>query len=219
MYRAKRTGRVYCFALVWRYYFITTIIERFKCVGPHVLYMSENAEFILGFIAGEGSFQVDLQKRPSRSKYNVTVRPHFSLLVHEKKILDDIQSKIGGKIYENSPEYRLDIRSINESKTLIRLVESTNSDFFKITDKYEQYLGWKRVVGFKDNDITKEEVKKSIEIAYDIGKPDKRKHNKEYYLNAVSKSGDYTCGAETKKGTPCKRHVATPNGRCQHHKN
>lgn len=174
-------------------------------------------EFILGFIAGEGSFQIDLQIDRDRVRYNVRAIPRLSILVHEEKVLDEIQKYIGGSRTTYGKQARLDIRSAEDCDNFIQLVDSSDCSLFFDTKKFEQYQHWKKAVELKSGKYGKKDVKEMVRLSFDAGMPEKRKRSEEDYLNIIDESGDYKCGGKNKDGSTCKRHVARPNNTCQHH--
>jgi len=175
--------------------------------------------FLLGFISGEGSFMIEVGDR-QRRRWNVNISPKFSLLVHEKEILTQLQDEFElGNIHHSGERSQWSIQSIDECLTLCQIIDESDTQFFENTKKYKQYEQWKKCLHMIDNGehTTREGAHELIDMSFEIGRPDARKYSKEYYHNRVNEAGDYICGGECSDGTICKRHVSEPDNTCQWH--
>lgn len=128
--------------------------------------------FVLGFIAGEGSFHVTLEL--TGSGY-VVPKPTFSLRVYEDNILDKIRNHTSvGKVRDRKNGKAWRAQSISDCKELSDWVDKRAGDMFKSTDKWRQFKLWKEAVEIKlsDGRSSLEEKKRLIEISYEIPKSD-----------------------------------------------
>jgi len=176
--------------------------------------------FLLGFIAGEGSFMIEVGAI-ERRRWNINISPRFSLLVHEDKILQNLMSQTNlGNVNKQKKRSMWNIQSIDECLELCEIIDESSCELFEDTNKYEQYKDWKKCLKLIDKGKHKkrEGAHKLVDLSFDLGKESKRKHSRKYYHNKIEEAGDYICGGETKSGRKCQRHVAKKENKCQHHK-
>lgn len=151
--------------------------------------------FILGLIAGEGSFQLNLTINNTRS-YGFAPVPKFSLLVHEKDILDKIVNEVGlGKVKSRSHDdgYVWEIINQNEVIEFSDWIKKSSTEFWESTNKYKQFEKWnvavdmicRRETNYHGEMYNDSEMKKIVDISYDIGMPDKRKMSKDDYYDMI----------------------------------
>jgi len=177
-------------------------------------------DFLLGFIAGEGSFMIEVGAI-QRRRWNVNISPRFSLLVHEDDILQKLCSETDlGNVCTQEDRSMWSIKSIDDCLELCKIIDDSDSCLFKSTHKYEQYKDWKECLKLIDEGkhTTKSGAHKLVDLSFDLGKESKRKYSREYYHNKIEEAGDYICGGETNGGGECKRHVAEKDNKCQWHK-
>lgn len=175
--------------------------------------------FLLGFISGEGSFMIevgDVQRR----RWNVNISPKFSLLVHEEDILTQLTEEFElGNVYQQDERSQWNISSIDECLKLCDIIDNSDTELFEKTDKYKQYEKWKVCLNMiKDGEhTTRAGAHKLVDKSFEIGDREKRKRSRDYYHKRINEAGNYTCGAETKDGSKCSRHVAKPDNNCGWH--
>lgn len=104
-----------------------------------------SVDFAAGFIAGEGTFTV--QTNQSRNR----IHPEFSVMIHEKdkdtldalrKFFDSIGSVYDRTDIDNCWHWR--VQGQDELLTLIDILDQCES--WKVTEKYDQYVTWRRLV-------------------------------------------------------------------------
>lgn len=172
-------------------------------------------EFILGLIAGEGSFHVVLES-PSRQ------RPKFTMNIHEDEILDEIceHLDLGGISRSDDIRAEWQIQSKAEIVELRDWVEDNMCQGFKQSDKYRQFKLWSEAVDIVPNDrepIGQDKRKRLVEIAYEIPKSDTRRKSKESWLEDVSDKQIFFCEGENSDGSECENRVSSPDKTCRWH--
>jgi len=120
--------------------------------------------FILGFIAGEGSFQLNARKN---GKY-IEVIPKFSIYLkdNDEKLLREIHSVIGvGSVtLTKNGHVQLQARSKEDLSTIISFIDGSYDKFWKNSNKKEKYETWKEIVHiYLDGETTKEQKVKMLE--------------------------------------------------------
>jgi len=137
--------------------------------------MSNPAHFVLGFIAGEGSFHVRLVV-----KQNEKVRPYpaFGLKVDEITILEKIRTEVGaGYITTNKDGHSTwQLQSEEDVLCLNDYVKRHKGDWFESTHKHEQFKKWSEVVeltkGKSNANMEKSDKKKIVEMSFSIANSD-----------------------------------------------
>lgn len=130
-------------------------------------------KFILGFIAGEGSFHARLREN-EYSNFGVETSLEFTLLLNERdsELLEDIHTYIGlGRIRydESRGTVCWKISSKEDCKDFARFIEENAGDGFIASEKYESFKKWRHLLHnidiLKRSRMGKEEfIKKSKEI-------------------------------------------------------
>jgi hypothetical protein len=183
---------------------------------------SAEREFLLGFIAGEGSFMIEVNDA-KRRRWGFRIIPRFGLLVHESDILHKLCDETNlGIVHEraDSAESSWLIRSIDECLELCEIIDSqSESGLFEQTDKYNQYTKWKSAINMIDDGkhLNRDGAHKIVDMSYEIGDPKRRKYDAQYYHDKINQP-DYICGADTQEGVPCQSHVAEADNNCRWHK-
>lgn len=176
-------------------------------------------EFVLGFIAGEGSFYVTLLDRKSgHPRY----RPKFKLGVNEEDIVKRICDQVGvGRVYKGSDTYNWNVQSVEENIRLSNWVEKNATKEFKMTNKYNQYKDWKKAVKIKESNknkrLTVSEQKKMIDISYNIPDSDTKKISKEEWYKKAEQNKLHRCGEINSSGNECMSIVSNKNETCTYH--
>lgn len=108
--------------------------------------------FILGLIAGEGSFCTDMHKQKTY-KYNVHTGLRFYIALHEKdkEVIDCLQKyfgigDVGYKNNSGSGAYKWEIKRNDEVKQFAEWVEENSTNWFKKTRKYDSFVKWKSLI-------------------------------------------------------------------------
>lgn len=179
-----------------------------------------NAQFILGFIAGEGSFSF---KSVERGRFNFYIQPEFSLNVKERDVLDHIIEEVGfGYNYDLSKNGMSTWRiSSREGRLkLIEFIDEHAGPLFKSTKKYESYLKWKELVERKPELLkTRDGVKEMVSLAYAINERERSrptKRSKEEVFEIIDNAERHTCGVDASNG-PCGNIVSSPDDVCHRH--
>lgn len=175
--------------------------------------------FLLGFIAGEGSFMIEVGA-VQRRRWNVNISPKFSLLVHEDEILQNLVSQTNlGNVYTQDNRSQWSISSVDGCLELCEIIDNSDCELFENTHKYQQYKDWKKCLNLIESGEhkTKSGAHKLVDLSFNLGKQQQRKHSRRYYHNKINEAGDYICGAETKDGSDCQRHVAEKSNNCGWH--
>ena len=144
-----------------------------------------DVQFILGVIAGEGTFYVALQHRED-SEWNVSAGPEFTVKMDERDddLVRRMRSSLGLGSYNtverpNRTMVQWRISAMDEMLDLVSIIEQ-NKQFFRYTDKYESYKKWKQAVEIvcsRDNyQFERSEVIRCIELAKRMNKTGS--HNK-----------------------------------------
>lgn len=177
-----------------------------------------NSQFILGFIAGEGSFSY---KSVERGRFNFYIQPEFTLKVKEREILELILDEIGiGYNYTDDNEMTTWRTSSRDEKLqLIEFIDTHADEMFKSTQKYQSYVKWKELVERKPELIkSKEGVKEMAELAYSINPYGTRSNARtlEEVYEIVDSSQQHFCEEPAKNG-PCSNPVNSSDEKCYRH--
>lgn len=178
-------------------------------------------DFILGMIAGEGSFHV-LMEKPSGGTID-RQRPIFTMTMYEDGILQQMCSQLGLGIVTDDKGSRFTWR-INNKKEVNEMrnwVLDNISNDFKATDKYRQFKLWSEAVDIVPDDrspLSKPKRKRLVEISYEIPKSDTKNLSKEEWFKIIENTDIHYCGEPTKSGGECSNRVPSKDGKCRHHK-
>jgi len=181
-----------------------------------------SSEFILGFVAGEGSFYVSVSERANS---RVKITPAFSIKVYEMDVLQSIKEELGvGKIDKYEDEYSLNVQSRPECEKVRKFVNENCTRWFKSTHKYEQFKKWCSVLDIlsnweRNNPPKDEKMKEAVDLAYSIARTNTREETKDYWYSLIDESERYTCGEERTNGDICNRPVTSKNEACVWHNN
>lgn len=177
-------------------------------------------DFLLGLIAGEGSFMLTVSP-VERRRWNVAIKPQFTIHMYELDVLEKSKELCNdiGTIDSHSDGYSWKVRSVEDCRIITDIVDNNSTDMFESTNKYEQFTKWKKGLHIIESEkhLTKEGTIELVDISFDIGKSSHRKLSKEDILSEIEKAGDYYCGGENNDGSTCQRHVSKPDNTCQHH--
>lgn len=109
-----------------------------------------NIDFTLGFIAGEGSFQLTARQN-ARNNEHTSVRPKFSVVLSDvdEEPLHTIQSDLGdvGSIGNTGDGHiQLQVTSKDELLEVVKRIEDGETDRWVNTDKYLNFKLWSKIV-------------------------------------------------------------------------
>jgi len=179
-----------------------------------------HSQFIIGFIAGEGSFSAKVYPRDSQ-RFGVQVVPEFSLKVKEKEVIHNIVEYTEIGYVRDTPDgyaaWR--ISSNEELQQLISFIEGNRRGGFECCEKYNAYNRWKKVVeGRRELMMTEEGMKELVERAREINQMGARPpaRSKEELFNIIESNGSYECGHPLDDGN-CERTVSNPDSKCYLH--
>lgn len=172
-------------------------------------------DFMLGMIAGEGSFHIVLEA-PSRQ------RPKFTMNMHEREILEIMQEQLEWGTISKPDDTRTEwqVQGKEDLREMKEWVENNMSEGFKSTDKYRQFLLWSEAVEIRPDGrepIPVEDRKRLVELAFEIPKSDNRNKSKEEWLELVESAKVYYCDGTTNGGTECKNSVEADGATCRWH--
>lgn len=125
--------------------------------------------FILGLIAGEGSFSSALFSQND----TVYVYPIFQLKLSDVdcEIVEGLEERFGvGTVnYDNSGNVGWHVRGADDVDALITFIEESDCKMFEMTAKYKQYLRWLELVEKKrQSDGTDAEKAEMIRTARSV---------------------------------------------------
>jgi hypothetical protein len=130
----------------------------------------KNIGFILGFIAGEGSFTVNLEEQSGK----LYAYPRFKVAVHERDraLLDAMAECVGlGAVYghgEDSAEWRIDNQEESQ-RFAQQVLAAADGSLFTESDKYEQFVRWLDFASeYDQHPTTPEESREVIREAKEI---------------------------------------------------
>lgn len=153
--------------------------------------------FVLGMIAGEGSFSVHCVPYDTY-RYGIMVQPQFGLVMYEKEVVEAMHDDLGigiiSTVNGTNGRTRHDwrIKKNAEMDRFIDWLDENMTEDFKKTDKYDSYLRWRSIVEDKQSLLkSKDGVKELIERARSVnGGTAKRdpKYSTEELINIVEES-------------------------------
>ena len=177
-------------------------------------------DFILGMIAGEGSFHV-LMEQPSGGTID-RQRPVFTMTMHEDDILRQMALQLGLGVVTDDAGERFTWRINNKQQVnqMRNWVLENISEDFKATDKFRQFKLWSEAVDIIPDDrtpLSKLQRKRLVEISYEIPKSDTKNLSKDEWFEIIENTDIHYCGAETQSGEECGNRVPTESAKCRHH--
>lgn len=191
--------------------------------------MPTDPSFILGLIAGEGSFSSSVNIDNSR-RLNVQAQLQFSVSMEDGDVLESIANDTGiGSVYHRSDgQSSWKAENYKDRRKIIEFVEEHSTDYFEQTRKYEQFTKWRRAnemygKGVGEDINSKSDMKEFVRTARLVNKGVGKKPTKnsiERLLTAID-SGRierYECGStNTTTGEPCTQSVSSPDETCVYH--
>ena len=145
--------------------------------------------FVSGFTEGEGCFCISFNRR-AKMKTNIEVRPSFSISQNKRNLellkLINQHFKCGSIRFSKSDQnYKFEVRSIRElAKIIIPFFEK----YPLIGIKRNDFLNFKEVCTMvnQNQHLNPENLKKIIELSYQINCSGKRKYKKEELLKHMA---------------------------------
>ena len=125
-----------------------------------------SSDFILGLIAGEGCFYVELNKN-KRMSHNIYARPAFSLgvKVDDPDMVHILEEEFGfGEIVHRDNSIEIRVRKKENIRYLIEWMDSNKTDLFTRTDKSRQYEDWKIIRNKINNCETDEDMEEIVTL-------------------------------------------------------
>jgi hypothetical protein len=134
-----------------------------------------NENFILGIIAGEGSFYVALYLKESGV---VRPAPSFSVKMNDTHLLKQMRAGlgVGGIVTRGGQGTTWQVQADSECRTVREFIEDNCGELFQLTNKYEQYLLWSEaldiVEGQTNTRLSAEDKKRLVDISFGIAESD-----------------------------------------------
>lgn len=131
------------------------------------------SNFVLGFIAGEGSFQLTARQNP-RDEEKTAVRPKFSVLLtdNDSTVLKSIQKELGGvgQVTETGDGHvQLQVSAKKELVEVKDYIHQNESELWNDSCKSSEFDRWKRVVEiYSGGRTTPEQKLKMLQIATEM---------------------------------------------------
>lgn len=119
-----------------------------------------NSDFLLGLVAGEGSFSIPITKNNNKNS-GFDVRTMFALKMRslDENMVEEVKSELGvgyitsrdsNKANEGKTiQYR--VSSQEECRQVIHYLDQNMNEDFKMSDKYQSYLQFKKAVKYLEN--------------------------------------------------------------------
>jgi hypothetical protein len=149
---------------------------------------SNDAYYIVGFVDGEGSFNISFIKR-SDYKYNIKVSPSFNISQKDRKILEWIKNIFNcGTIRDRGDGvFYYEVQDIESLKNII--LPFFNKYHLR-TKKHTTFKIFSNIVDliYKGRHLEKEGILKIYDLREKIVVARKRKYRKEEIENILSKS-------------------------------
>lgn len=179
-------------------------------------------EFILGFIAGEGSFTTTCAVRED-AKHGVYPTIRFKLNVKEREVLDEIQEQLElGQVkdHDNVGQSVWRITNNKELKEFSKWIKENADCGFKESKKYDSFIVWSELLDersemIKSKDGIKEFIDKSRKINSESARTVSKSTNK--LKGIVDSSTNYICGVESTYTNCCENPVDDPDSNCHRH--
>lgn len=155
-----------------------------------------NSQFVLGLIAGEGSFSAYSGPCEKR-RFGVQVEIDFSVKMKEESILKSAQEFVGLGYISHTGEYTTwTVASQQDVEDFISWIERQDLSAFKQTLKYDSYERWKKVVDKRKGFMkSKEGVKKLIEMSRSINDFERDlKYEKSELFEIIEENDVHRCG-------------------------
>ena len=133
--------------------------------------------FILGIIAGEGTFNVALQERES-ARWNVKPTPSFAVKMDDRDsiILRSICDDVGiGRFNQSGGMASWQVQSKEETSQLVDWIQEHEGHGFNLTSKYGSFEMWVEAVdicGEAYKRLSRGEVLRCIELAKRMNETD-----------------------------------------------
>lgn len=179
--------------------------------------------FILGFIAGEGSFTTTCAVSDD-SKFGVYPSMQFKLNVKEKVVLNEIVEFVGiGRVVEESDrneQWAWRITKYSELKDFSDWINQHLGGGFEESKKYQSFKIWSELLELREDMLSsKDGVKRFIDMSREINDDSARTSYRsiEKLKKIVDSSTNYICGAESSYTNCCENPVDGPDKNCYRH--
>jgi hypothetical protein len=180
------------------------------------------ASFVLGLIAGEGSFSSNINVSDGR-RFGVDVRPTFSLVMSDESAVKSCVeiTNIGYISQRSNGMWEWRVRKNEEVKNFQNWVIQNSSKYFRSTDKYDTFLRWKTLVDVRPSmKDSKKGMKNLVYLARRINKDKNTRGNsytRDELFEIIEENGKFVCGFEKDSGEECQFLVNQPDELCYAH--
>lgn len=129
----------------------------------------QQAQFYLGYIAGEGCFAVAI-RTVERSNAGIRFYPYFLVTVdkRDREILERMCDDLGGSVRESNGMVYFRVNGFNGSDKIIDFIEENRNGAFEQTAKYESYKRWCDWIDNYETPQTRQKVTELIETSQKI---------------------------------------------------
>lgn len=175
-----------------------------------------NSQFVLGLIAGEGSFSAYAGPSESR-RFGVQVEIDFSVKMKEEDVLQSARDFVGLGYISYTGDYTMwTVSSNDDVQNLIEWIEEQDLSPFKQTLKHDSYQNWKEVVQKREDLMkSKEGMKELVQMARSINYFDKKlKYSTEELFEIIEQNEVNRCGYDG-----CRQTVSSADETCYAHPN
>jgi hypothetical protein len=145
--------------------------------------------FVSGFTEGEGCFCISFNRR-AKMKTNIEVRPSFSISQNKRNLellkLINQHFKCGAIRFSKSDQnYKFEVRSIKE---LVKTIIPFFDKYPLLGIKRNDFLNFKEVcmMIYQNQHLNPDNLKKIIQLSYQINYSGKRKYKKEELLKHMA---------------------------------
>jgi len=180
-------------------------------------------EFILGFIAGEGSFTTTCAVN-DEAKFGVYPSMQFKMNVKEKTILEEIQEFVGiGRVTKEADkdsQWAWRITKTSELHELANWIEQHTDCGFEDSKKYKSFTIWHELLNERKELLnSKGGIRRFIRQSREINDDSARTTGRsvEELEAIVDSSTNYICGAESEYSNCCENPVDSENETCYRH--
>jgi len=178
------------------------------------------SSFVLGFIAGEGTFSTEATESDSY-RYNLRLTPKFQVKVKEVDVVREMRDHVGVGRVNVYGDYGVWRVSDNDGyQKLIEWVDEHAESGFKSTHKWDSYTKWREFVQEREDKMkTRDGIKDMIELSREINSESARTNAKSVseLKEIVDQADVFVCGAPTRSGGSCEQVVPNRGENCYRH--
>jgi hypothetical protein len=143
-------------------------------------------QFLLGLIAGEGCFTINLTQKNTSPGIRVNCKFQLTMGEADSGLVEAIHEYIGvGGVYgeqdihENwQDNVSIHVSSKDDAKKIRTLIEESATEVFKQSKKWSQFQIWCDVMDLSEGEISPEEAKEIISLKHKIAQVNgAKRHN------------------------------------------